>query len=201
MNFPVPKPSILRGEAFKIKPFLWFILFLITSLRVSAQMQMNGNLQLLPPYTAYLSDYANTSIEKMVLTLTSTNTEISSQRVKLKMLLEKGNSLIAYSTDAVIGEPMINLTANIPVRLTSSQLATYFRLDNLQGMSPDLYNRLLPEGMYRVTFEAYDYFSNAKMGAYSQQMWLVLNDPPQLNMPRNAENIQLTTAGSLIILK
>ena len=198
MNFPVPKPSILRGEAFKIKPFLWFILFLITSLRVSAQMQMNGNLQLLPPYTAYLSDYANTSIEKMVLTLTSTNTEISSQRVKLKMLLEKGNSLIAYSTDAVIGEPMINLTANIPVRLTSSQLATYFRLDNLQGMSPDLYNRLLPEGMYRVTFEAYDYFSNAKMGAYSQQMWLVLNDPPQLNMPRNAENIQLTTAGSLI---
>ncbi len=154
------------------------------------QYPVQGTLAISSPYPAYLGDYANPNIEKLILNLTLTDLTIANKRVKLKLFIQKQNSLIAQSADNIIGEPTIILDGGVPQRFTSIELANYFKIENLQGINGDAYSQALPEGVYNIGFEVYDYFTGNKLSfGISQLFWLMLNDPPLLNMPRNHENI------------
>ena len=151
---------------------------------------MQGTLAISSPYPANLSDYANPNIEKLVLNLTLTDLNLSNKRVRLKIFIQKQNSLIAQSVDMVAGEGNIVLDGGVPQRFTSIELARYFKAENLQGISADAYSQSLPEGVYTIGFEVYDFFTGNKLsGRLSQLFWLMLSDPPLLNMPLNRENI------------
>ena len=151
---------------------------------------MQGTLAINSPYPAKLGDYANPNIEKLVLNLTLTDLNLSNKRVRLKIFIQKQNSLIAQSVDMVAGEGNIVLDGGVPQRFTSIELARYFKAENLQGINGDAYSQTLPEGVYTIGFEVYDFFTGNKLsGRISQLFWLMLSDPPLLNMPRNKENI------------
>lgn len=173
---------------------LCFVLQLFATGSFAQQYPVQGTLAINSPYPAYLSDYANASIEKLILNLTLTDVNLSNKRIRLKLFIQKQNSLIAQSTDNITGEPTIILDGGIPQRFTSAELATYFKVENLQGITADAYSQPLPEGSYTIGFEVYDYFTGNKLSSrISQLFWLMLNDPPLLNMPRNHENILETS--------
>ena len=186
------KHNLLRGYVLKFKTGLLSLLFLGTFAATMSAQQTNGysaDLQISTPYSAYLGDYANPSSSKMALTLKYSFGDAATSQVKLKMFLEKGNSLVAYNGDVVVGAPSLNLPLGQPRQLTAAEIAPYFKLENLQGIGLDRYNTFLSEGIYRVTFEMYDLLG-AKVGSASQQMWITLNDPPTLNSPTNGQSFQ-----------
>ena len=131
--------------------------------------------------------------------MTCIDPELTTANVRLKLSIEKGNSVVAYSSDFVVGASPIVLTPNIPKSMTSLDLASYFKIENLQGISPTNYGQMLTEGMYRFTFVVIDAVSNSTLSApISNTFFISLNDPPLLNMPRNAENVQPANAGTPI---
>src|SRR5690606_6470110 len=88
------------------------------------------------------------------------------------------------SMDFVNGALPIVLDGGINQRLTNLDLQPYFNLNNLVGITPRQYGQQLPEGQYRFCFEVYDLFSGQRISNRScANIYLVLNDPPLLNVP------------------
>jgi len=180
------------------KRFLYIFLFLLTGVASFAQQYpVQGSLAIASPYPANLSDYANSNIQSLALNLTLTDLSIANKRVRLKLFIQTQNATIAQSIDNISGEPLIMLDGGIPQRFTSTELAHYFRLENLQGINPDGYARSLPEGVYTIGFEVYDYFTGNKLsGRIAQTFWIIINDPPLLNSPTDKSKIADFTSGS-----
>src|SRR5258705_6216159 len=95
---------------------LFCSLFIVKA--VAQQYPVQGTLAINSPYPANLSDYANPNIEKLVLNLTLTDLNIANKRVRLKLFIQKQNSLVAQSIDNIIAEPTIILDGGVPQRLT-----------------------------------------------------------------------------------
>ncbi|MBO9203039.1 MULTISPECIES: hypothetical protein [Niastella] len=148
--------------------------------------------QLLPPYTLNVSDYYNGTSEKLVLLLTNTDLNKATLQVRLRMSIQ-GQAAKLISRDNVYYPP-VSLDGGVPTRISLSDLAPYFRADNLifEGITRAQYvqSGKLPEGFYQFCFEAVEVNSGQVVGRSSCAMaWISLSDPPLLNMPRTAESI------------
>ncbi|WP_271785480.1 hypothetical protein, partial [Aquimarina algiphila] len=87
----------------------------------------------------------------------------------------------------------------VPLRLSNLDLQPYFALQNLRGITPQQYNRPLPEGLYRFCFEAYDPRSGQRISRKScATVYLVLNDPPFLNIPNRGEQVAMRDPQNII---
>lgn len=139
--------------------------------------------QIIPPYSFQLSDYTTTTQEKLFVNLLLKDAQESGRQVRLKMFVE-GPGIRFQSVDFVTGAVPIVLDGGINQRLTNLDLQPYFNLNNLLGIGPQQYSRQLPEGQYRFCFEVYDQFSGQRISNRScANIYLVLNDPPLLNVP------------------
>lgn len=193
---------------------LTFYFLLSWSMAVSgfAQGQQNavdGTLQMIPPYPIYLANYAKPTNDKVKLTLTLNPAfwENGNTTVKLRLMLEKGNSLMAQSLDidALTGVKSVVLVPGVPYTLTPDEILTYFRLPTLQGIDEATYSRALTEGVYRLTVLVYATQGKLKdiskgqpiSGAISQQFWIVDNEPPLLNVPHSGDNVKNKLAQSI----
>ncbi|MDF0717353.1 fibronectin type III domain-containing protein [Muricauda sp. 334s03] len=160
--------------------FIFFILIVETS---TAQIYpVQATPQMIPPYSFKLSEYTTTTQEKLFLNLLLTDAQESGRQVRLKLFVE--GPINFRSTDFVNGALPIVLDGGINQRLTNLDLQPYFNLNNLVGISPKQYSEQLPEGQYRFCFEVYDQFSGQRISNRScANIYLVLNDPPLLNVP------------------
>jgi hypothetical protein len=168
---------------------LMAVLLTFQATTVLGQDGVSGNLSINNP-TGNLTDYSNGSLNKLTLNLTATDAELGSRTVRFKLYIENGNSVFAIGSDVVAGATAaITLPFGSLQTFNSTQLAPYFRLENLQGINAGVYNSAMPEGLYRFTFEIITTNTNEVIGRISQQFWLTLNDPPLLNIPTNGENV------------
>ncbi|HNP08519.1 MAG TPA: fibronectin type III domain-containing protein, partial [Cyclobacteriaceae bacterium] len=77
-----------------------------------------------------------------------------------------------------------------------SDIADYFKMSNLvfQGLNPNEVQKSggrLPEGIYRISFEVLDYNRNTVVSNRgSATAWMILNDPPFINLPVNNAKIK-----------
>ncbi|MEN9613691.1 MAG: hypothetical protein RLZZ628_4505, partial [Bacteroidota bacterium] len=160
---------------------------------------LTGTLTIRNP-TNQLADYSNPIGNQLALNLTAGDPEFGNRTVRLKLYIEQGNTLYASGTDVVVGASNLPLPLNALQRFNSTQLAPYFRLENLQGLSGQTYQSGLPEGLYRFTFEVIDASPTAwngnVLGRISEQFWVTLNDPPLLNAPSNGENLAVLTTSA-----
>ncbi|SPE77504.1 ADP-ribosyltransferase exoenzyme [Flavobacterium columnare] len=141
------------------------------------------------PYSSRLSDYATSMDVRMRLLVNTTDIGINNRQVRLKMYVQ-GNGIQAQSSEVVVGMNPIYINGGELLTLTNLELAPLFRLENLEGMSPSQYANALPEGLYTVCFELYDFLTNQKISQKScAQLYLMLNDPPLLNTPSRNESI------------
>ncbi|QYS89612.1 fibronectin type III domain-containing protein [Flavobacterium davisii] len=144
------------------------------------------------PYSSRLSDYANSMDVRMRLLVNTTDIGINNRQVRLKMYVQ-GNGIQAQSSEVVVGMNPIYINGGELLTLTNLELAPLFRLENLEGMSPSQYANALPEGLYTVCFELYDFLTNQKISQKScAQLYLMLNDPPLLNTPSRNESIAVS---------
>src|SRR5690606_19572918 len=118
-----------------------------------------------PPYPITLSGYGSSVQEKINLTVLLGDISESGREVGLKFYIEGSSGFRAGSGDVVTGTSPLVLEGGVPLYLTQSDLSPYFRYENLQGLNPQAYGALLPEGMYQFCFEVYDWQSKRVISA------------------------------------
>ncbi|PKV50783.1 TANFOR domain-containing protein [Aquimarina sp. MAR_2010_214] len=155
--------------------------------------------QIIPPYSLKLSEYNTASSDKLILNLLLTDITESNRQVRLKFYVENNAGLSIQSNDVVIGANPIFLDGGVPLRLTNIDLQPYFALQNLRGINPQQYSVPLPEGLYRFCFEVYDAQSGQQISRKScATVYLVLNDPPFLNLPNRGEQVLMRDPQNVI---
>ncbi|GEM_PF-2470626 len=185
----------------KIKNIIFTILFLITGIQAIAQTYpVQAIPQITQPPAVNLSDYAslNNTTDRIKLQLLLTDLTVLNREVKLKLYIE-GNGIKAQSNDFVIGVQPLFLEGGIPLQLGSIDLAPYFELQNLKGISVGAYANTLPDGLYQFCFEVYDVLSGNVISRKScTNVLIFLNDPPFLNLPENQANIAVYNLQNLL---
>ncbi|WP_405226240.1 fibronectin type III domain-containing protein [Dokdonia sp. Asnod1-B02] len=177
-----------------MKQYLLQLFFLLFAIQVVIAQQFPVQVipQTIPPRPVVLSDYANASSvnDKVRVQLILNDLTELNREVRLKLFIE-GQGINAQSNDVVVGATPIFLEGGVATTLGTAQLAPYFDLQNLQGISPGVYGNSLPEGSYSFCFEVYDLFTgNVVSGKTCTNFVLFDNDPPLLNLPLNAAGIQ-----------
>lgn len=146
-----------------------------------------------PPYTPYLSDYTG-GYQNFVVHITLKDAAVANYACKLRLVIE--GTGIAIQTREDYGFKPIFLEGGGLLTLFGEDLREYFHPDALlfSGIpSSDNGGRVrLPEGLYRFGVEVLDYYrgtvvSNRGIAA----AWIVLNDPPVLNLPLNQATVPL----------
>jgi hypothetical protein len=151
------------------------------------------------PYSPYLSDYTEPGTQKLTVSIVLKDANITEYRCKLRLTIEGAG--ITIRTSQSFMPQAISITAGINI-LYGEELAEYFDPANLDfaGISRGDYIKgaKLPDGIYRFSFEVLDYnrgtvVSN-KGGAVA---WIILNDPPLLNLPRNDTKVRILDPANL----
>lgn len=180
----------------KLKHFILAVLFPLWGLGgfgLSAYTQtypVTISTQLTQPSPIYLSNYANTaSINSPIkVQLILNDLTIMNRQVRLKCYFQGAVSFV--SNDFVVGVSPIYLEGGFPTLLTNVELGHYFEFQNLQGINPNQYAQPLPEGIYTISFEVYDFATNKKLSKKSSVTTIIFqNEPPLLNLPANQAGI------------
>jgi hypothetical protein len=180
----------------KLKHFILAILFPLWGLGgfgLSAYTQtypVTISTQLTQPSPIYLSNYANTaSINSPIkVQLILNDLTIMNRQVRLKCYFQGAVSFV--SNDFVVGAAPIYLEGGFPTQLTNVELGPYFEYQNLLGVNPNQYAQPLPEGIYTLSFEVYDFATNKKLSKKSSVTTIIFqNEPPFLNLPANKAEI------------
>lgn len=141
------------------------------------------------PYSSKLSDYSNAMVNRINLQVISTDVLMNRREVDLRVKIQ-GNGMSAQSRVLLTGVRPIYLNGGEIQSLSSSELATYFRYDNLEGISSTQYSNPLPDGVYTICFQVFDKLTQKVLSTSGcSTMYLMLNDPPLLNLPSNREEI------------
>jgi len=175
--------------SFGLRVCLGFLFFLLQQNRSFAQIYpVQISTQLIPPYSAYLPDYADPSNEKMKLILQFNDFSQAQYSVKLRFEI-KGNGF-TLKTKSFYNPAPINLIPGQPLLFTSVDLAPYLNSSNLDfiGINQSQYEQkmALPEGYYSICVKAYDYNNPQAIQVSNEacaQAWFTLSDPPYLNFP------------------
>lgn len=149
---------------------------------------------LTPPYTPFLTDYTDPGAERLTLQVMLNDLTVTEFRTKLRMTIEGVG--ITITTNPNYFPPPISLQGGVPQLIYGSDIADYFKMSNLvfQGLNPNEVQKnggRLPEGIYRISFEVLDYNRNTVVSNRgSATAWMILNDPPFINLPVNNAKIK-----------
>lgn len=178
------------------------MLFLIGGMKAEAQVYpVNGNAVLIPPYSVYLSDYTSRTTDRLVLNVVLNDVARPELRVRLRMRIE-GQNIKLETKPEYIGSEII-LQGGVPLRLNGTDLTEYFNPNNLNftGITRKEFEKTgaLPEGFYTFCFEVLEYNRGVKISnSICAPAWLILNDPPMINIPRNNEKLKPTFPQNLV---
>ncbi|GIV38686.1 MAG: hypothetical protein KatS3mg087_1973 [Patescibacteria group bacterium] len=175
---------------------LWLLCLLFCGQRASAQnYPIRTQVLMQPPYSPYLADYTEPATSRLQLQVIAEDISLVNYPVRLRLVIEGANISI-YTRPDYKPEP-IYLQGGVPLILSGAELAPYFDAQNLifKGIDRNefLREKRLPDGFYTIRFEVSDYnrdilLSNPNVG--QQAAWIMLNDPPMLNMPYNGDKIK-----------
>ncbi|MBK7372625.1 MAG: hypothetical protein IPJ09_14540 [Saprospiraceae bacterium] len=119
---------------------------------------VQATIQVLPPYSPYLSDYVAPGQDRIRITLVLLDQKEPSLPVKLKLHIEGEGYTFASGTK--VATLPLTLQANVPLTLTNADLLPYLRPDNalVQNFKTNSNNPYkLNEGLYQFCVEVYHY--------------------------------------------
>ncbi|MBD2769203.1 fibronectin type III domain-containing protein [Hymenobacter sp. BT664] len=191
------------------RPLHWFLFialsvlgFLAARPAVAQVYPVQVTVQALPPYPIYLREFAapTAASDRLRLQLLLTDLTVPTRQVRLKMKLSNTNgSTVIQNGDVVARALPLQLSGGLPLYLGSADLDPYFAPENLPGLSPTAYTQPLPEGVYQLCFEVFDYLSGERLsGPSCFTLSIIQNDPPQLAQPRDREAVALANPQSLL---
>ena len=192
MSIRLLQPSTFDYRLYTVEKSIYCLLLtayclLSTSPAFSQTFPVSANLQLIPPYSVYLSDYSVGGNEQMKLNVLLRDQAEPSYPVRLHFVLEGAG--IRIETNPAFAPPPIVLEGGIPQLLGTDELGIYLDTRNLlfNGITRQQYEQraALPEGFYKFSFKVLDY--RRRDVPLSREAvanaWFVLNDPPRLNTP------------------
>lgn len=180
-----------------IKISLFVCLLVGIAGRVAAQnYPVQVNAQLLPPYTSYLSDYAEVGAQRFMANFVLKDLTLPEYRCKLRLTIEGVGITIRTKQNFIPRQPLVLPGGGIPLQVYGEDIAEYFNPDNLDftGITKRQYakNAKLPEGVYRFTIEVLDYNRGTLVSNKgTSTAWIILNDPPILNLPRSETKLRI----------
>lgn len=169
-----------------------FILFAGIKPSYSQTFPVQVTTQLIPPYSIHLADYVASGTDRLAVTVLLRDINRAELKVKLRVKIEGQG--ITLQTKPSYFPPALILQGGLPERLISTDLVDYFNPDNLDfiGITKRqfLQTGALPEGIYRFTVEVLEYNRGVKISnSGTAAAWLILNDPPIINVPKQAEKV------------
>jgi len=172
------------------------LVVLFTTLKAVGQnYPIQSFVQINPPYSSYLPDYADPFNNQMKILLTLTDFTVASHQVKIKVTLTGNGYTIA--TNDFLNLPPITVTPGVPIEISGNALAPYLATENLIFTGVDvndyIQRKVLPEGPCSICVEVIDYTSpnNLVLGNPTcAQTWFARQQPPMLNQPLCGSNIQ-----------
>ena len=183
-----------------MKLIQYYILLLFTLIALTVRAQLYP-VQVVPtvnaPYSSKLADYANPLGGRMQLQLITTDLNIQNRSVQLHLEI-KGNGLKAQSL-SILNVRTLRISGGEITSLSQSDLAPYFKPENLQGLSMQQYAQPLPDGVYSFCWRVRDVQSGKWLsGSQCATIYLMLNDPPQLNLPTDNERVAVGNFPNII---
>ncbi|HEY5823957.1 MAG TPA: fibronectin type III domain-containing protein [Cyclobacteriaceae bacterium] len=178
------------------------LIVLLTSLKgVSQVYPVQATLQITPPYPLSLAAYVMPGSERMALNVYLADVNRPDLSVRLRLRIE-GSGIRIETKQEFLPAPM-TIHGGVPLRLIGADLADYFdpRNLNFSGITQREYEQkaALPEGLYQFVFEVIEYNRGAKISNSATVMsWLILNDPPLINAPRENEKIRIQSPQQVI---
>ncbi|SHK98267.1 hypothetical protein SAMN04488028_1164 [Reichenbachiella agariperforans] len=150
---------------------------------------------LLPPYSPELSYYSSADVNNMQVFVHVLELDRVDYRAKLRLTIE-GAGVRLTTLPSYVPNPLV-LQGGVPLMLSGFDLRHYLNPDHLafEGMTKAdfMRNGRLPEGFYTFTIEVLDYTRGVRVSNASMATaWIVLNDPPLINFPINADKITLS---------
>jgi hypothetical protein len=175
------------------------ILLLLNLLLAFAQSKpVTVLVTLTPPYSPFLNEYASTTSSRLQVTLIVNDSRMINYPVKLQMFVERPGVGIVMRTAEYAVIPPILLNGGATEVLSGAALSQYFQAQNnvFTGFDQAKYLQTgrIPDGQYRIGFRVVDaqrsdvLLSNL---TFSQPGWFLLNDPPQLNLPQNLDEVEV----------
>lgn len=172
------------------------LLFLTVVFLGEARAQLfpaQATTQLTPPYSLFLADYVAPGSERLALNVFLR--DVSRPDINVRFRLRIIGQGISIETKPEFIPAPVSLQGGVPLRLIGIDLAEYFEPRNLNfsGISQREYEQRggLPEGLYQFSFEVLEYNRGVKISnTSSASAWLILNDPPIVNLPRDNERIR-----------
>ncbi|UTN06329.1 fibronectin type III domain-containing protein [Flavobacterium bizetiae] len=156
--------------------------------------------QVTQPSPIYLSNYADaTTVNSPIkIQIVLNDLTISNRQVKLKIYFQ-GNGISFTTNDFVVGARPLYLEGGFPLQLTNVDLAPYFEFQNLLGLNPNQYAQALPEGIYNIYVEVYDFATGKKLSSKTRTNTIIFqNEPPFLNLPLNNASIMQQNIQNII---
>ena len=183
-----------------MKLIQYYILLLFTLIALTVRAQLYP-VQVVPtvnaPYSSKLADYANPLGGRMQLQLITTDLNIQNRSVQLHLEI-KGNGLKTQSLP-ILNVRTLRISGGEITSLSQSDLAPYFKPENLQGLSMQQYAQPLPDGVYSFCWRVRDVQSGKWLsGSQCTTIYLMLNDPPQLNLPTDNERVAVGNFPNII---
>ncbi len=185
-SFDPFKISSIRYSGFG-KVFLWLLLTAYCLLVRAQSFPVQLIPQVTPPPPIYFSQYADASTTNSPLRLQIilNDLEINNREIRLKTYFQ-GNGISFQSNDVIVGANPLFLEGGIPLVLTNTQLAPYFRFENITGISPKVYGQVIPEGAHQFCYEVFDVLTGNRLSQKSCAISVIFqNEPPFLISPKN----------------
>lgn len=175
----------------KFLPFLLVFFFAIRSLGQSYEVQ--ANIQVLPPYSVFLSDYTSPVSNKLNVTLMVNGAANLDYNVKLKFSI-KGEGITIQTSPGFMPTP-VKLYAGTIESYTGADLSAYFDPANLvfSGITKEQFMKTgrLPEGIYQFSVQVVEYNRSIPVSYPASAMaWIILNDPPMWITPQANEKVK-----------
>lgn len=164
---------------------------------------VNATVSIHPPYSVYLSDYTVAGVNRISANIILTQVNRTNYNIMLKLKIEgMGNGVVLATKQEFLPAPLL-LHGGQPLLITGYDLAEYFDLQhlNVQGISRNQLqkNGKLPEGIYKFSLQVLDYNSGVPVSGEAFALaWLVLNDPPMINLPLANSKITATEPQNVI---
>ncbi|MBS9462552.1 hypothetical protein KIM67_09025, partial [Flagellimonas sp. 389] len=161
----IPSPSI---QSKKNSILLFFVVFTYPFLCNAQSFPVHVTVQTLGASPSQLSTFADASQNNgpLRVTLALNDLNITGREVQLRLFFQ-GGGINFQSTTNPVGTGPFFLDGGIPLTLNAAELAPYFQLANVTGVSPTVYGRTLPEGSYRICFEVFDVLTGKRLSARS----------------------------------
>ncbi|AWX43045.1 hypothetical protein HME9304_00032 [Flagellimonas maritima] len=192
-----------RGISLKtqLSILLMAIFVLLTMETLSAQsFPVNIAVRNVGASPTQLSSYADAAQANgpLLAILALNDLNITGREVQLRMSFE-GGGIDFQSVPNPIGAGPFFLDGGIPLALGAPELAPYFEIANVTGISPTVYGRPLPEGSYQICLEAFDVLTGKRLSARScTNVFLFQNRPPFLVLPANGAQVDETNPQNIV---